>query len=486
MTDPINYNLMVSIFEIVDREVNHNLKFWNTPDELSAQNIAENKLHEGELLFLMPDNSWKTRTVILTDTRLYYTDKSSNAPKKMAVIIWKKLEPFTEENEKEERFGFRLVQGGIYQDFYTITPEILEGWLDKLSRIVILNDLEDDFAILKEIGSGNYAKVYLAQDVHELKEYAVKSINKSAIWSSSRSTAALISEINVMKKLHHPFLVTLHKVYENDKFVHLILDYVPGGDLFHRIVERNIFDEKTASRFMKNLLEAVDYMHSLNIVHRDLKPENILMVNTECDFDFKIADFGLACQSSENELLRCGSPGYVAPEILKKAAYGKKVDIFSTGIILYVILSSRAPFYGKNANEILIRNKECKIYFQDKYWKNISKEGIDCVLKLTESNPDKRPSAREALRHLWLGMSHNKLNRDTLVIPKSASVEQSEIGISAELMRRFNESRTRPQEQLFKPKPHEEEKKANELPKPVTKINKNPLSRLREADSALN
>ena len=477
---------MVSIFETIDREVNQNLKFWNVPDELSTQDIAEKEMHEGELQFLMPDGSWKTKNMILTESRLYYTDKSLINPKRMAVIIWKKLEPFTEESDKEERFGFRLVQGAIYQDFYTSTPDMLEVWLEKLSRIVILNDLEDDFAIIKEIGSGNYAKVYLAQDVHELKEYAVKSINKAAIWSSSRSTAALISEINVMKKLHHPSLVTLHKVYENEKFVHLILDYVPGGDLFHRIIERNIFSERTAANLMKNLLEAVEYMHSLNIVHRDLKPENILMSNSECDWEFKIADFGLACQSSENELLRCGSPGYVAPEILKKAAYGKKVDIFSTGIILYVVLSSRAPFFGKNANEILTKNKECKIYFQDKYWKNISKEGIDCVLKLTESNPDKRPSAREALRHPWLSMTHSKVSRDVLVIPRSPSEEQNEIGISSELMRRFNEGRSGPKEQMAKPGRNEEEKKAIDPNKLTAKPWKNTLSRLRDADSSLN
>ena len=116
------------------------------------------------------------------------------------------------------------------------------------------------------------------------------------------------------------------------------------------------------------ITHGVKHLHSFGIIHRDLKPENILFKNNETH-EPVIVDLGLATLESEHEFLfpRCGTPGYVAPEILKKKSYGKKVDVFSAGIILYVILSSRAPFYGKTAREILLRNKECKLYFQDKY-----------------------------------------------------------------------------------------------------------------------
>ena len=477
---------MSSIFESIDREVNQTLKFWNALDELHIQDSTERKIHESPLLFLMPNGSWKTRNVILTSTRIYYTSKDSKKPKKMAVIIWKKLEPFTEESEQEERFGFRLIQAGIYQDFYTKTPDQLEEWLDKLSRVVILNDIEDDYIMIREIGSGNYAKVHLAQDIQEHKEFAVKSIDKEAILTSTRSVSALISEIGVMRKLNHPNLITLYRVYENQKSVHLILDYVPGGDLFHRIIERNKFTEETAAKFMKNLMEVLTYMHSMNIVHRDLKPENILMTNLDNDWEFKIADFGLACESKDEQVLRCGSPGYVAPEILKKKTYGKKVDIFSAGIILYVLLSSRAPFYGKTANEILLRNKECKIYFQDKYWKTVSKEGIDFVLALTDSDPESRPTSAEALKHRWLYLNHNStIKTESLAVPEKET-SHSNIGISSELMRRFNKNREESSPSMAKMKRDEVEEKISQAAKAnALKIAKNVRAKLMDADSAL-
>jgi calcium-dependent protein kinase len=467
---------MASVFETIDQTVNQSFKFWRHLDELAIQDFSERKIHSSSLQFLSPSSSFKTRSIVLTPTRIYKV--KHDRPKKMSIVTWKKLEAFCEASDQEERFGFRLTQGGIFQDFYSKNPKELEDWLDALSKVAILNDLEEDYAIIKEIGSGNYAKVYLAQDVQDHKQYAVKSISKEAVMNSNRTVNALISEINIMRKLDHPYLLKLHRVYENDKFIHLILDYLPGGDLFHRIIEKSNFSEEDSIKFMKNLLEALDYMHSLNFIHRDLKPENILLTRLDCDYDFKIADFGLACECKEDQLLRCGSPGYVAPEILKKMTYNKKVDIFSAGIILYVMLSSRAPFFGKTQNEILMRNKECKIYFQDRYWKNVSREGIDCVLRLTDSDPEARPSARDALKHVWFSTSHQPR-------PKMASLtipESNEAGISAELMRRMN--RQRGPDGLIKKE--EEEKKVSEVQRNIMNQNaKNLLSKLRDLDPLL-
>ena len=140
-----------------------------------------------------------------------------------------------------------------------------------------------------------------------------------------------------------------------------------------------------------------------------------MMMDRECDFDFKIADFGLASKCIEEGLtLRCGSPGYVAPEILKNRPYGFKVDLYSLGILLYILLSGRSPFNGKQPQEILYQNRECRIYFQEKYWKNTSREGMDLVLRMTDPDPKRRPSAYEALNHKWFQSTH---------IPPSALIE---------------------------------------------------------------
>jgi serine/threonine protein kinase len=167
-----------------------------------------------------------------------------------------------------------------------------------------------------------------------------------------------------MRYVNHPLVLCIHRVYEDLDHIHLVLDHVPGGELFSRIIKRGKFCEQNAAQFASNLLQALDYLHTNGIVHRDLKPENILMTSETDDTVFQIADFGLATFISNEVLsLRCGSPGYVAPEILKNKSYGTKVDIFSAGIVMYILLSGRAPFPGRAPDEILQRNKEAKIYF---------------------------------------------------------------------------------------------------------------------------
>lgn len=127
---------------------------------------------------------------------------------------------------------------------------------------------------------------------------------------------------------------------------------------------------------MKNMLGALDFMHQNGIVHRDLKPENLILVSKDNDYDLRIADFGLASFVKKDELLklRCGSPGYVAPEILEDIGYNESSDIFSAGVILYVLLTGRPVFRGFNLNEILLKNKRCEIEFPEKYWDKISKK----------------------------------------------------------------------------------------------------------------
>jgi serine/threonine protein kinase len=469
---------MASLFEQADFECNPSDFFWKNVDESAFQDCDQKTLKSGVINFFDSSGKNKKKTLHLTPGKLYLKKKSS--PNQVVDLYWKRLEAFSEENDEDKRFGFRLTQRGIFQDFYLTSSKDLESWLDALSPFVLLSDLEEDFTIIKEIGRGNYAKVFLAHESDSQQEFAVKSISKQAILASSRSTSALISEIKIMRELTHPFLIKLHKVYETSESVHLILDYMRGGDLFQRIQMKNSYSEENSAFFMRNLLQAVDFIHSNHYVHRDLKPENILMESWENDFLFKIADFGLAAECKEDCVQRCGSPGYVAPEILKKRNYGKKCDIFSAGVILYVLLSGRAPFAGKTTNEILIRNKECKIYFQDKYWKHVSREGIDCVLRLTEPDPENRPSAKHALKHPWLTLAFPEKSRN---IEPVKSPQEKNAGISAELMKRMNKMRGNHhgfsgQVEGFKAVNEEQRRNINQNAK-------NLLLKLRNADTAI-
>lgn len=393
---------MSSIFEDIDQEVNPGPNFWTPLESFVLDDISQNSVISGPLKQLQKSGLFKTRHYILTTSSLYRCRKSSENPKNMTIVKWKKVEAFTEENQFEERFGFKLGHSHNSQDFYLDSAAILESWLVALSHVAIMIELEEDYAIIKEIGRGNYATVFCAENLESHTKFAVKQINKEVVYKSSRGSSAVISEIEIMRKLNHPFIVKLFSVYENETFVSLVLEYVEGGDLYQRVQKKMKFSESVSAKFIQNMLEILKYIHSLNIVHRDIKPENILMTSLEEDSEFKLCDFGLACISGDDQVLRCGSPGYVAPEILMKKKYNNKVDVFSAGIILFIILSGRAPFYGRNANEILAKNRECVLVFNQKYWGGLSKECICFVGKLTELEPGDRFSAEQALRHPWI------------------------------------------------------------------------------------
>lgn len=184
-----------------------------------------------------------------------------------------------------------------------------------------------------------------------------------------------------MRELNYPYIIKLYEVYESTKYIHLVLDYLDGGELFERIKSKQVYSEKSAIQVMKNMLQALDYIHQRRVVHRDLKPENLILASKDNDFDLRIADFGLASYVKEDEILklRCGSPGYVAPEILEDAGYNCSSDIFSAGVILYVLLTGRPVFRGFNLNEILLKNKKCEVEYPPKYWSKISDKARDLV-----------------------------------------------------------------------------------------------------------
>lgn len=332
---------MDNLLNKVDKERNPQDKFWQRLREDYRLDIEKNKLYEGVLKTQKDDHGWSSSYYLLTSSIMYKyklnKESITKSPKSCSNLTWKRVEPYSEESTRAHRYGFRLCRGLTFYDLYTEDTSDLENWLSALSSVAIMTELEDDFVLIRELGKGSYATVYLARSRDEDKEYAIKSISKEVILKSTRNTDGIVNEVAILRKLKHPRLVSLHKIYESPTHIHLILDYVSGGELFTRILKRGSYSEERAAKFIKNMLETLEYLHGLNIVHRDLKPENILMTTKDDDTEFKIADFGFASEGCGNMSLRCGSPGYVAPEILLKKGYGTKVDIFSVGIILYVM-----------------------------------------------------------------------------------------------------------------------------------------------------
>jgi len=290
--------------------------------------------------------SWKTDLYAVTSEYLIgyqvvpRQHESKASPGKYSPIRWKRVEAFTEEGEGAAvRYGFRVERGDNAHEFYVASAGELERWLDALSKVAIMTDFTNDFAMEKKVGSGNYATVYLGRQLTSNQQVAIKSLSKAALLSSPRAIPALITEVHIMKKLTHRRMLRLLGMYEDEEKLYLILEYAGGGDLFHRLLAKGRFSEAKAAEFMRELLDAIAYMHRSHVIHRDLKPENLLLMSSSSETDFKIADFGLAAEwDVANELSqRCGSPGYVAPEILHKSVYSSKVDVFSAGVILYIL-----------------------------------------------------------------------------------------------------------------------------------------------------
>eukprot|EP00042_Codosiga_hollandica_P049281 m.569751 g.569751 ORF g.569751 m.569751 type:complete len:236 (-) comp57842_c1_seq5:884-1591(-) len=198
------------------------------------------------------------------------------------------------------------------------------------------SDVEKSYKFGKTLGTGNFAEVKLATHRETNMKYAVKIINKALC---AGKEDMIETELSVLKRVRHKHIVGMIEEFDTPDKLYLILDYVEGGELFDRIVAEGNFTEVDASRIMRQMTEAIQYLHELGIVHRDLKPENLLFATKEPNADILVTDFGLSKLMEDSVALKtaCGTPNYVAPEVLMQRGYGKQVDVWSLGVILFIL-----------------------------------------------------------------------------------------------------------------------------------------------------
>lgn len=274
--------------------------------------------------------------------------------------------------------------------------------------------IEDKYVIKELLGTGAFSEVRLCEHRETGQAFAVKIIDKKALKGKEDS---LENEIRVLKRFSakrnevdpdknlftHPNIVQLFETYEDKSKVYLIMELVTGGELFDRIVEKGSYTEKDASCLIRQVLEAVDYMHEQGVVHRDLKPENLLYYSSAEDSKIMISDFGLSkMEDSGFMATACGTPGYVAPEVLAQKPYGKAVDVWSIGVISYILLCGYPPFYDENDANLFAQILKGEFEFDSPYWDEISDSAKDFIKNLMCVNVDKRFTCKLALAHPWI------------------------------------------------------------------------------------
>jgi calcium/calmodulin-dependent protein kinase I len=230
---------------------------------------------------------------------------------------------------------------------------------------------------------------------------AVKILEKRVTADADR----LATELAILEKVKHPNIIQLEEVFETNDRIYIVTELVTGGELFDRIVLRGTFTEADAAGLIRKVVGALEYLHSMGIVHRDLKPENLLLKSKDNDTDVKIADFGLAKVMAANALAQtaCGTPGYVAPEILRTGkGYGTPVDMWSVGVITYILLSGFPPFYNQNIPLLFESIMLCDFDYPPAYFDKISDDALSFIDSLLVSSPENRLTAEAAMKHKWL------------------------------------------------------------------------------------
>lgn len=266
-----------------------------------------------------------------------------------------------------------------------------------------------------ELGSGNFSIVHVARHKRSETEYAVKCVPRKDLHPSD--AVALQDEITALKVLKDcEFIVTLHDVFEEPDTSYVVLERMRGGDLIDRIIEKAHYTENDAKEVCKNLLEGVQHCHERRIANRNLKPENLLLVSKESDTDVKISDFGYAKKVLYPNSLRtqCGTEGYVAPEILShKPAYDTKCDMWSLGVILYIVLGGYRPFRG-TSDDVMRQIRYGEYEFHERYWGHVSDEAKDLIRAMLTVDPDLRISANDAMNSSWITADSSRLGQTDL------------------------------------------------------------------------
>ncbi|XP_072534467.1 calcium/calmodulin-dependent protein kinase type II subunit gamma isoform X7 [Salminus brasiliensis] len=272
-----------------------------------------------------------------------------------------------------------------------------------MATIATSTRFTDEYQLYEELGKGAFSVVRRCVKKSTGQEYAAKIINTKKL--SARDHQKLEREARICRLLKHPNIVRLHDSISEEGFHYLVFDLVTGGELFEDIVAREYYSEADASHCINQILESVSHIHQHDIVHRDLKPENLLLASKMKGAAVKLADFGLAIEVQGDQQAWfgfAGTPGYLSPEVLRKDPYGKPVDIWACGVILYILLVGYPPFWDEDQHKLYQQIKAGAYDFPSPEWDTVTPEAKNLINQMLTINPAKRITADQALKHPWV------------------------------------------------------------------------------------
>ena len=310
------------------------------------------------------------------------------------------------EYEGSTYYSFSMVYPTKTRIYFCKDEKEYNGWIENLKIATGYTDLLEIYDVKNKLGSGKFGLVKLGINKKTGQKVAIKIMKKSSMDTSDLELVR--TEIDILKICQHPNIIRLYNVFENADYLYIIMEYCSGGDLFSYLENRHFrLTEKRASIIIHQMATAVYYMHSFGVVHRDLKPENVLMTSNDEDSDIRILDFGLSKILGPYE--KCDEPygtlTYCAPEIIIDEPYSKPVDLWSLGVMTYLMVSGKLPFNAEDENEIARQVVyDEPNYVRNPVWKTISPECLDFIKRLLNKDQRKRMTIKELLEHKWIKM----------------------------------------------------------------------------------
>jgi len=335
----------------------------------------------------------------------------SKEEKKTKPMGTENLVPKNSTSSSTSQNGSNLPQTQVQQASSDTPVQVRRRLVEKTSD----GKVEEKYEIGRELGRGTFSIVKEGIQRSTGKRFALKTIDKKFV--DNEDLVLLSREIDIMKNVTHRNVLCLQEIYETDLQLCLVMELVTGGELFYKIIDRGSYNEKDAAEVVRQLVSGVKYLHEMGICHRDLKPENLL--TDEEGLTIKIADFGLSKIFKHGAPLKtsCGTPEYAAPEVLTGTEeYDKSVDLWSVGVITYVLLCGYPPFYGKEQPMLFEKIINARYDFPEPEWSNISINAKDFIKNLLVLNPKKRLTAEQALIHPFLSgdAGEQELNMESM------------------------------------------------------------------------